>query len=86
MQSDIHLQKQNTVLVVDVKYYSFIIQMYFAKHTLHVNNIYIYWIFTYVKNRDYEFDDERNRALGMLLYAKTEEEIHSDNVYQMQEN
>ena len=38
MQSNIHLQKQNTILIVDVKYYSFIIQMYFAKHTLHANS------------------------------------------------
>ena len=40
-------------------------------------------IFTYVKNRSYQFGEEKNTVSGMLLYAKTEEEIQPDNVYQM---
>lgn len=84
MQSDIHLQKDNTVLIIDAKYYSHTTQTQYDKHTLHSNNM--YQIFTYVKNRDYEFEDEEHKVSGMLLYAKTEEEIQPDNVYKMHGN
>lgn len=47
MQSDIHLQRGNTVLIIDAKYYSHTTQVQFDKHTLHSNNL--YQIFTYVK-------------------------------------
>ena len=43
----------------------------------------LYQIFTYVKNRSYQFEEEENTVSGMLLYAKTEEEIQPDHVYQM---
>lgn len=81
MQSDIHLQRGNTVLIIDAKYYSNTTQVQFDKHTLHSNNL--YQIFTYVKNRSYQFGEKENTVSGMLLYAKTEEEIQPDNVYQM---
>lgn len=81
MQSDIHLQKDNTVLIIDAKYYSHTTQVQFDKHTLHSNNL--YQIFTYVKNRHYEFGDKPHMVSGMLLYAKTEEEIQPNNEYQM---
>lgn len=81
MQTDIHLQRGNTVLIIDAKYYSHTTQVHFDKHTLHSNNL--YQIFTYVKNRSYQFGEEDNTVSGMLLYAKTEEEIQPDNVYQM---
>ena len=84
MQSDIHLQKDNTVLIIDAKYYSHTTQTQYAKHTLHSNNM--YQIFTYVKNRDYEFGEDEHNVSGMRLYAKTEEEIQPDNVYQMHGN
>lgn len=81
MQSDIHLQHGNTVLIIDAKYYSHTTQVQYDKHTLHSNNL--YQIFTYVKNRSYQFGEKENTVSGMLLYAKTEEEIQPDNVYQM---
>ena len=84
MQSDIHFQKENTVLIIDAKYYTNTTQVQFDKHTLHSNNL--YQIFTYVKNREYQFGDEENKVSGMLLYAKTDEEIQPDNVYQMHGN
>lgn len=84
MQSDIHLQKDNTVLIIDAKYYSHTTQTQYDKHTLHSNNM--YQIFTYVKNRDYAFGDEEHKVSGMLLYAKTDEEIQPDNVYLMHGN
>lgn len=84
MQSDIHLQQGNTVLIIDAKYYSHTTQTQYNKRTFHSNNM--YQIFTYVKNRDYEFGNEEHKVSGMLLYAKTEEEIQPDNVYQMHGN
>ena len=84
MQSDITLQVGNTVLIIDAKYYSHTMQQQFDKHTIHSNNL--YQIFTYVKNRDYAFGDTEHTVSGMLLYAKTEEEIQPDNVYQMHGN
>lgn len=43
-------------------------------------------IFTYVKNREYQFGDEENKVSGMLLYARTDALIQPDNVYQMHGN
>lgn len=40
MQSDIHLQRGNTVLIIDAKYYSHTTQVQFDKHTLHSNSLY----------------------------------------------
>ena len=84
MQSDIHLQKNNTVLIIDAKYYSHTTQVKYDNHTLHSNNM--YQIFTYVKNCDYAFGEEDHKVSGILLYAKTEEEIQPDNIYQMHGN
>ena len=84
MQSDIHLQRGNTVLIIDAKYYSHTTQVQFGKHTLHSNNL--YQIFTYVKNRSYKFGEKDNTVSGMLLYAKTEDEIQPDNEFQMHGN
>lgn len=81
MQSDIHLQKGNTILIIDAKYYAHTTQVQYDKHTLHSNNL--YQIFTYVKNCHYGFCDEPHTVSGMLLYAKTDEEIQPDTVYQM---
>lgn len=84
MQSDIQIQKDHMVLIIDAKYYSHTTQIHYDKHTLHSNNM--YQIFTYVKNCDYAFGDKEHKVAGMLLYAKTEEEIQPDNVYQMHGN
>lgn len=84
MQSDIHLERENTVLIIDAKYYKRSIQTQFNKHTLHSNNL--YQVFTYVKNRQYQFGDRENTVSGMLLYAKTDASIQPDNVYQMHGN
>ena len=81
MQSDITLQQGNTVLIIDAKYYGHTTQVQFDKHTLHSGNL--YQIFTYVKNRHYDFGEKDHKVSGMLLYAKTEEEIQPDQVYQM---
>ena len=41
---------------------------------------------TYVKNKDSEFGDKPHKVSGMLLYAKTDETIQPDNIYQMSGN
>ena len=46
----------------------------------------LYQIFTYVKNIDYELSQQKHEVSGMLLYAKTDEDIQPDNVYQMSGN
>ena len=84
MQSDITLRKGNTVLIIDAKYYSHTMQTNFSKRSLISHNL--YQIFTYVKNYSYSFGEYENKVSGMLLYAKTDEEIQPDNVYQMHGN
>lgn len=84
MQSDIMLQCGDKILIIDAKYYEHSTQQYFDKHTLHSNNL--YQIFTYVKNKEYELKGKEHKVSGMLLYAKTNEEIFPNNVYQMSGN
>lgn len=84
MQTDIHLQRGNTVLIIDAKYYESTTQMRFSRHTLHSNNL--YQIFTYVKNREYQFNTADHTVSGMLLYARTDSTIQPNNVYQMHGN
>lgn len=48
-------------------------QKQFDKYTLHSNNV--YQIFTYVKNQD---KDNTGDVAGILLYAKTDEDITPD--------
>ncbi len=84
MQSDIMLQRDDNVLIIDAKYYEHSMQVQFNKHTLHSANL--YQIFTYVKNKEYELKEKDHTVSGMLLYAKTDEEIYPNNVYQMSGN
>lgn len=84
MQSDIMLQRDDRVLIIDTKYYEHSMQVQFNKHTLHSANL--YQIFTYVKNKEYELREKDHTVSGMLLYAKTDEEIYPNNVYQMSGN
>ena len=39
-----------------------------------------------MKNKEYTFKDEKHRVAGMLLYARTNEEIQIDQTYQMHGN
>lgn len=84
MQTDIHLQRGNTVLIIDAKYYESTTQMRFSGHTLHSNNL--YQMFTYVKNREYQFNTDDHTVSGMLLYARTDSTIQPNNAYQMHGN
>ena len=75
MQSDIMLtskKNQNRTLIIDAKCYAHNMQIKYEKQILHSSNL--YQIFTYVKNKA-AYGGE---VSGMLLYAKTDEEIQPD--------
>ena len=84
MQSDITLKKGNVVLIIDAKYYEHTTQERYDAHTLHSANL--YQIFTYVKNKENELSNVPHKVSGMLLYAKTDEEITPNNSFKMTGN
>lgn len=82
MRSDITLIKDNKVLIIDAKYYANNMQHYYESDSIVSSNI--YQIFTYVKNKSIE--DRDLKVSGMLLYAKTENQLQPDADYQMSGN
>jgi len=80
MKTDITIEYQGRTFIIDAKYYSHTMQTnsLYNNQTLHSGNL--YQIFTYVKNKDREAD---GKVSGVLLYAKTEEEITPDCEYRM---
>lgn len=73
MKTDITLHNGDRTLIIDTKYYGRMMQEQFDKQTIHSGNL--YQIFTYVKNLD---KDNTGLVSGMLLYARTQEEIAPD--------
>ena len=84
MQTDITLTYGNQTLIIDAKYYERTLQSNFDVQTLHSGNM--YQIFTYVKNKEVQLAGTGHKVSGMLLYAKTDEDLVPDNVYQMSGN
>ena len=84
MQTDIMLKRDNRVLIIDAKYYTRTTQSQYDTHTLHSANL--YQIFTYVKNKECELKDKEHKVSGMLLYARTDEEIQPNTTYYMSGN
>lgn len=84
MNSDITLEKGKRVLIIDAKFYSHITQVYKGTHSIHSGNL--YQIFTYVKNREYGFENTEHTVSGMLLYAGMDEDIQPDQTYHMHGN
>lgn len=82
MQSDIMLEYLDRVLIIDAKYYKNTLQSYYDVNTIHSGNL--YQVFTYVKNKQIEVPD--SEVLGMLLYARTDEELLPNNTYKMSGN
>ena len=68
------------ILIIDAKYYSKTTQSYYDTKTIHSHNL--YQIFTYVKNKAVAGGE----VSGILLYARTDEEIQPDNEYMMSGN
>ena len=83
MKSDITIVYGGKTLIIDAKYYSHTMQTnsLYNSQTLHSGNL--YQIFTYVKNKDVV---SSGNVSGVLLYAKTDEEITPDNDYIMSGN
>lgn len=73
MQTDILLTMGERTLIIDTKYYTRSMQKQFDKSTIHSNNL--FQIHTYVTEYD---EDHTGKVDGMLLYAKTQEEIVPD--------
>ena len=84
MQTDIMLTYGENTLIIDAKYYSHSTQVQYDKHTLHSGNM--YQIFTYVKNKDAELKGRSHQVSGMLLYARTDEDVYPENEYKMSGN
>lgn len=83
MKTDITLQYKGKTLIIDTKYYEHTMQAnrFFDSKTMHSNNM--YQIFTYVKNKDVQ---ATGNVRGILLYAKTDEDITPDNDYMISGN
>ncbi len=81
MQTDIFLRLGEKVLIIDAKYYSQSLQKQYDKLSLHSGNV--YQIFTYVKNQDAQ---QTGNVGGLLLYARTDEEIVPDGMVKMGKN
>lgn len=84
MRSDIMLEYREKFLIIDAKYYSHTTQIQYDKRTLHSNNL--YQIFSYVKNKEAELENEVHEVSGMILYAQTDEAIQPNSTYRMSGN
>ena len=84
MQTDIMLTYKEKTLIIDAKYYAHSTQIQYDKHTLHSGNM--YQIFTYVKNKETALADQPHEVSGMLLYARTDEDIYPEHEYRMSGN
>lgn len=84
MQTDIMLSRGDSILIIDAKYYSHIMQTQFDTYSIHSGNL--YQIFTYVKNKEIELTDKPHVVSGLLLYAKTDETLLPNQTYQMSGN
>lgn len=80
MKSDITLEFGDKTIIIDTKYYAHTMQInsLYNSRTIHSHNM--YQIFTYVKNKDV---GNKGNVSGVLLYAKTDEDITPDNDYMM---
>lgn len=73
LQTDIYLTLKDRTLIIDTKYYSQTMQEHFDKVSIHSANL--NQILVYVLNED---DNMQGKVDGMLLYAKTDEDIVPD--------
>ena len=72
------LRLKDKILIIDAKYYGRIMLNQFEKESMRSNHL--YQIFTYVKNQD---RDNTGDVAGILLYAKTDEDITPDCMFNM---
>lgn len=86
MKSDVVLSDGPRVLIIDAKYYKRTMQSQHDVRTVYSHNL--YQIFTYVKNKEAELERAgvEHTVSGMLLYARTDEDVQPDGVYRMSGN
>ncbi len=82
MKSDIMIEYNGNVLIIDAKYYDSAMQKNrrYGNETIHSHNL--YQIFAYVKNKDTEHS---GNVSGMILYANTDG-VNPDKEYHMDRN
>lgn len=80
MKTDITLSYGMKTIIIDAKYYGKSMQTNPLFNTKSIISSNLYQIFTYVKNKD---RDGSGNISGVLLYAKTDEEITPDHDYQL---
>ena len=80
MKSDITLSYGVKTLIIDTKYYQRTMQTHTLLNSTTLISGNLYQIFTYVKNKD---KNNSGNVSGLLLYAKTAEDITPDNEYIM---
>lgn len=83
MQTDITIKHAGKTLIIDTKYYGRAMQLnsMYESRTVHSSNL--YQIFAYVKNHD---KSSSGAVSGILLYAKTDEEMSPDYDYLLSGN
>jgi 5-methylcytosine-specific restriction enzyme subunit McrC len=82
MKTDVMLEYNKNILIIDAKYYNNILKDHYNKKVINSSNL--YQIFAYVKNKQIEIKEKNYKVSGMLLYAKNDEDI--DNIYIMSGN
>ena len=84
MKTDVTLEHENKILIIDAKFYSSNTSQNYGKNIHRTGNL--YQIFTYVKNKEVEMQGKDMEVSGMLLYAKTSDSIQPDSDYVMSGN
>lgn len=84
MKTDVTLEYQNKILIIDAKFYSQNTLKNYGKNIHNTSNL--YQIFAYVKNKQIELQGNDVEISGMLLYARTTSEIQPDSDYVMSGN
>jgi len=72
MKTDITLEFNEKTLIIDTKYYNHIFQKNYLNSNITIRSGHLYQIYAYVKNKDI---NHTGNVSGVLLYAKTDEEI-----------
>ena len=74
MRSDVTLTHGNRKLIIDAKFYKTAMQRYWSHTSVNSGNF--YQIYAYVTNEQH--NEPSSKVSGMLLYAKTNEEVLPD--------
>ncbi|WP_416177218.1 5-methylcytosine-specific restriction endonuclease system specificity protein McrC [Dialister sp.] len=82
MNTDVTLSMGDKILILDAKFYQHTLQEHHDNQSQHSHNM--YQIFAYVKNE--AANEGEKTVAGMLLYARTDEEVLPDAEYRMSGN